>query len=671
MFTAIMRRARRMQADGENGVAFITVLGLSAVLFALVGAGMVAAAGATSKAGHDSDWTAALDAAYAGVADYEARLTNDNTYQQYGNKNAPFSASTGSTSLVMPTGTNANPAFNYLASDPWSPVPHGSGNQAFRYEVDNSQYSNTGTIRLLATGRSGDVTRSIIANVRQRGFIDYMYFTDYEVQDPQITGKSTTTCTVYWYDNHNRDNNCGGAIQFTDGDTFNGPIDSNDAMYICGGDFLGPVTTAYDDAPFYRDCSDPHDPDKAPTFATINGQKYPQYDGKLTMPVTNSQMLQETRGDLTTSTVPRPGCLYTGPTSITFIDDGADKGKMQVYSPFTKFSNFATDASGKNTGIANTAQCGTPGTSGIAHDAGQNGTLGKYPGATLDVPAQNLIYVQSEPSSSNDPNYTASSGALGTDALCEDGGNALKNPRGTGYPVDDPGTSTSHTSGSTTVTTTVSTEENPTKYGKNNTLSYYGCRTGDAFVNGTVKGQVTVAADNFVYITGDLTYASTPGNILGLVGQNAVWVWNPSVSTTTTTETCKPETHNHKTTTVCSKSVSSPSSSSSYAFPGGNKDRVIDAAILSVAHTFQVQDYDSGDKLGNLTVLGAIAQKYRGPVGTSGGYGGGTGFLKDYTYDTRLRSIAPPKFLQAVSTTYGVTQFADVPAAYDAKGNAK
>jgi hypothetical protein len=668
MFTALLRRIRRLRADGENGVAFITVLGLSAVLFALVGAGMVAAAGATTKSGHDNDWTAALDAAYAGVADYEARLTNDNTYQQYGNKNAPFSAATGSTSLVLPTDTNANPAFNAGADEQWSPVPHGSGNQSFRYEVDNSQYANTGTIRLLATGRSGDVTRSIVANVRQRGFIDYMYFTDYEIPDPQITGDDAATCTKYWYDGRN-DSKCGGPIQFTDGDTLNGPIDSNDAMYICGGDFLGPVTTNYNHAPYYRDCGGD------PTFATINGQTYPQYDGKLTMPVTNSQMLQETRGDLTTSTVPRPGCLYTGPTSITFTEDG----KMLVYSPFTKVSNFGVDASGNNTPMPNTAQCGTPGTGGTSADS--RGTLGTLPGATIDVPAQNLIYVQSEPASQSDPNYTPPDnkpGVTGTTAQCTPGGNALKNPLGGTYPMlgtaQPPtqkiqttswGWSTKQQRITTTKTTNV---ETPTGYGKSDALPYYGCRSGDAFVNGTVKGQVTVAADNFVYVTGDITYAANAGNILGLVGQNAVWVWNPTVGTKTTTETCD---WNGSKASNCSTSVDNPDADSNYAFPGPNKNRVIDAAILSVAHTLQVQNYDGGTQLGNLTVLGAIAQKYRGTVGTSGGYGGGTGFLKDYTYDTRLRSIAPPKFLQAVSTTYGVTQFADVPAAYDAEGNPK
>jgi hypothetical protein len=93
-------------------------------------------------------------------------------------------------------------------------------------------------------------------------------------------------------------------------------------------------------------------------------------------------------------------------------------------------------------------------------------------------------------------------------------------------------------------------------------------------------------------------------------------------------------------------------------------NREIDAAILSVAHTFQVQNYPYGAR-GTLKVYGAIAQKFRGTVAS-----GSNGFVKTYEYDTRFRNIAPPKFLTPTSTTYGVTQIATVPAAFKANGAA-
>ena len=55
---------------------------------------------------------------------------------------------------------------------------------------------------------------------------------------------------------------------------------------------------------------------------------------------------------------------------------------------------------------------------------------------------------------------------------------------------------------------------------------------------------------------------------------------------------------------------------------------------------------------GTLKVNGAIAQKYRGAVGTgSGGYGG-TGYLKSYNYDSRLKYIEPPSFIAPEKTAW-------------------
>jgi hypothetical protein len=81
----------------------------------------------------------------------------------------------------------------------------------------------------------------------------------------------------------------------------------------------------------------------------------------------------------------------------------------------------------------------------------------------------------------------------------------------------------------------------------------------------------------------------------------------------------------------------------------------IDAAILALADSFYVNNWYSqnGGPHGNgyydtLNVFGAIAQNFRGPVGTSGTSHGQpfvTGFSKDYQYDQSLQSLWPPYFL--------------------------
>jgi hypothetical protein len=81
-------------------------------------------------------------------------------------------------------------------------------------------------------------------------------------------------------------------------------------------------------------------------------------------------------------------------------------------------------------------------------------------------------------------------------------------------------------------------------------------------------------------------------------------------------------------------------------------DFEIDAAILALSHSFTVDNFTAGAHLGNLTIDGAIAQLYRGPVGQSGATG--PGYLKDYWYDDRLKYQTPPYFLQPVAASWHV-----------------
>ena len=74
--------------------------------------------------------------------------------------------------------------------------------------------------------------------------------------------------------------------------------------------------------------------------------------------------------------------------------------------------------------------------------------------------------------------------------------------------------------------------------------------------------------------------------------------------------------------------------------------------MLSLQHSFIADNYRCGNKLGTITAKGAIAQKFRGPVGLVGS----TGFIKDYNYDDRLRYRSPPFFLDPVSAAWGVVR---------------
>jgi hypothetical protein len=613
-----MTGARTFRRARDEGVALIVVIGIGAVLTLLVTAALSISLSGVVKAQTDQNWNGAVAAAYAGVDDYKSKLANDGTYAQYGNPDAVFSAqSKAAGTLVLPTGAKANPALGIGLNGTWAMIAGGGGAPAYyRYEVDNSSYSSTGVLRLRSTGRVGNQARSVVVNLKQSGFIDFLYFSNYEVADPVFTGLDGTDGTVNCakYDWQSRSSSC-DQIQFASGDVINGPLHSNDTLYICGATFNGPVTTATTKTPPRYD--KPSSGCSTPTFKFTGN---PAFAPVIAMPPSNAQMKDETRTDLTAQ-VPRPGCLYTGPTSIVFNADGT----MTVRSPWTKATRVVGNpATAAGTPPPGASTCGQPGNPTAANLAANANTLAGEFGQKIAVPANNLVYVQSVPTSRpGDPNFWAAT-KKPVGLTCTGLSGSTGSGNGIGFPAKD--------------------EFAPTTQG----ISAYDCYNGDAFVQGTMRGALTISADNYVYVTGDIAYQDPKADILGLVAQNAVWVWNP-MKCTSAAKDCV---------------VGKPSNFSELLAD----NRRIDAAILSVNHTFQVQNYNVGGKRGTLTINGAIAQNFRGPVGTSGS--GGTGYLKNYLYDQRYRNIAPPKFLVPPSTTYGVSVQVEVGKAFNADGSA-
>ena len=168
------------------------------------------------------------------------------------------------------------------------------------------------------------------------------------------------------------------------------------------------------------------------------------------------------------------------------------------------------------------------------------------------------------------------------------------------------------------------------------------CSNGNAYVSGRLSGNTTVATDNDIVITGDLTYktpatGSTPGtDVLGLIANNYVWVYHPVSDTGGSS--CSPQ----------------PACRGQNMLTTAQEVHQVQAAILSLRHSFLVQSYEYGASLDaggtKLNVLGSISQKFRGAVGTSGS--SSTGYKKAYSYDKRLLGIPPPFFLQPKTTPW-------------------
>jgi hypothetical protein len=167
----------------------------------------------------------------------------------------------------------------------------------------------------------------------------------------------------------------------------------------------------------------------------------------------------------------------------------------------------------------------------------------------------------------------------------------------------------------------------------------YGCGNGDVFVSGVLNGQLTIAAEDSVIITGNTTYAggTTGDDLLGLVANNYVEIYHP---------------------VSCSNWYYGYCTSASN-LSGSLTNPTVHAAILTVDHSFRVQNYSYGSSLGTLSVFGTIGQLYRGAVGTFSGGSTTTGYSKDYTYDTKLRFTSPPHFLDPVASAWGIKTWAE------------
>jgi hypothetical protein len=148
------------------------------------------------------------------------------------------------------------------------------------------------------------------------------------------------------------------------------------------------------------------------------------------------------------------------------------------------------------------------------------------------------------------------------------------------------------------------------------------------YLSGTYAKSLTIASANDIVITGDVRKLESADVVLGLIANNNVRVYHP----------------------VTRSNWNDPNSCTNA--PGTMDQVTIDAAILALTHSFTVDNYACGAALNRLNVTGAIAQKFRGAVGTTKR----TGYLKNYVYDDRLKYRSPPYFLDPIQAAWRVNR---------------
>jgi len=302
------------------------------------------------------------------------------------------------------------------------------------------------------------------------------------------------------------------------------------------------------------------------------------------------------------------GCLYEGPTTITF-----NGTTMNVTSPNTP-TGKPTGAPGSS--VANDSLIAAANTTNVCMPAS--------PGGSVAMPTNGVVYVEDCVNSS----------------VCT-----------TASPM--------------AITSTIDPGEEGVSTQNQNSV-------GDAIVQGSVTNPLTVGSSNNIVIDGNLCYTddvsggtcttgptSPSTNVLGLVANNFVELSHPMAYTT-----------NFGHENITGNAPTCPSGLGNGTPDCDLSDPIIDGVVLALNGSFLVNYWDQGSPLAAscptsssiancITLNGTIDQAWRGPVGT-GSPNVSTGYAKNYVWDPRLAYLSPPYYLNPGTSQWGFASFTDV-----------
>lgn len=128
--------------------------------------------------------------------------------------------------------------------------------------------------------------------------------------------------------------------------------------------------------------------------------------------------------------------------------------------------------------------------------------------------------------------------------------------------------------------------------------------SGKVYVEGTIKGNVTLVGDSDVYITDNIVYDNKTVDSLALIAKKYLIL---------------------------------------KVDPSDVRDIEIDGMLFSLTRSFYVDQYYSGLPRGTLHVFGGLIQKYQGGIGTYNSTSGElkTGYAQDFVFDSRFLTHPP------------------------------
>ncbi len=231
---------------------------------------------------------------------------------------------------------------------------------------------------------------------------------------------------------------------------------------------------------------------------------------------------------------------------------------------------------------------------------------------------------------------------------------------------------------------------------------------GDLYVQGSYKGQMTIATEHNIVLTGSLVDSTatlispnigkpsaTSQSVMGLVANKFAYIYRPFMRQTSTytwvsnkiTVTSTGHglgvgdsidmdfTSGGATSKDGTKTVVAPVTANTYTIAQNGsgsagdvtmsgwaadwktsnaQDPKFNFALLAIENCFASQDPYDGVRQGNIYLWGSIAQKFRCVVGSTGGYN------KVYSYDDRLAQRTPPYMLELSNEPWGTQRYGEI-----------
>ena len=203
------QRLSKISLKAERGFTMVIVIGVMLVGTLLVAAAFASSDGDTTITRHDQYYKQAYDAAEAGVAYYLAHLNQNTNYWSncYTSPiQSPGTAYSTSSSQAIPN-SEARYEIELLKAPNYSGACSSTASASV---IDPS----TGQLAIRSTGYYRGVKRSVIGTFKRDGFLNYLWFTNFETPDPLAAGTSSS-CAEYHRDG--RASNCGDQ-QFINGE---------------------------------------------------------------------------------------------------------------------------------------------------------------------------------------------------------------------------------------------------------------------------------------------------------------------------------------------------------------------------------------------------------------------------------------------------------------------